>query len=84
MTVLVYAFVSNFYQTEIAYQRNIFTSAEQAFQWKKAKHNKDGYVAERIRDIDDPYTIKKIGEEVSVVHSWRIIEEETLHEIVKQ
>lgn len=79
-----HAYVSNFYQTDIEYQNLTFTSAEQAFQWKKATHNNDPCVARRILDTDDPYTIKKLGEEVQIAHSWREIEEETLHEIVRE
>lgn len=79
-----HAYVSNFYQTELEYKGLEFTSAEQAFQWTKAKRNNDLCAAEKILEVDDPYVIKKLSEDITVTHDWEQEEEQILHNIVKQ
>lgn len=79
-----HAYVSNFYQTEIEYRDHMFTSAEQAFQWAKATQCNDLCIADKILEVDDPYVIKKLSEEITTNHKWALEEEQVLHEIVKQ
>lgn len=79
-----HAYVSNFYQTEIEYKDLMFISAEQAFQWAKATHCNDLCVAEKILEVDDPYVIKKLSEEIVIKNDWGLEEEQVLYEIVKQ
>lgn len=79
-----HAYTSNFYPIEIDYKDQLFTSAEQAFQWSKATFHKEWDIANKILDTDDPYAIKKIIEDGTASERWKQKEEEILHEIVKQ
>lgn len=79
-----HAYLSNFYSTEFEYEENHFTSSEQAFQWKKATFNNDNIAAEKILDVDDPYTIKKLGADVKTSQNWDNDEEQILHDIVRE
>lgn len=79
-----HAYVSNFHPAELTYENQLFSSAEQAFQWTKANQNNDTEKANMILDTDNPHVIKKLGEQVKTSHEWRQEEESILADIVKQ
>lgn len=79
-----HAYMSNFYAVPITYKDKQFTSAEQAFQWRKASHHNDIQAINKILENDDPYIIKKLGEDITTNHNWKQDEEEILFEIVRQ
>lgn len=79
-----HAYMSNFHAVPITYKDKQFSSAEQAFQWRKATHHNDQQAINKIMENDDPYVIKKIGEEITTSHNWKQDDEEILYEIVRQ
>lgn len=75
-------YVSNFYPAQFVYKRTPFLSAEQAFQWDKARTCRNFVSAQQIIECEDPVETKRIGDLVETTESWSQNEEEILKKIV--
>lgn len=75
------SYLSSFYPAPLTYRNKEFVSAEQAFQWARAIHAKKFDAAHNILINEDPYVIKKLGEEVGDSETWKLIDVETLRTV---
>lgn len=75
------SYLSSFYPAPLTYRNKEFVSAEQAFQWARAIHAKKFAAAHDILVNIDPYTIKRLGEEVGDSEPWKLIDVDTLRSI---
>lgn len=73
--------LSNLYRCDLEVFGKPFTSAEQAFQWRKAQVANDTNAQEMIWKARDPYTQKKIGAQINSNQNWDDIKIAVLEEI---
>ena len=72
------AFLSNFHPSPIVMDGVTFTSAEQAFQFRKAQVAGDEVAANSIINCTDPLRIKRLGDEINLKPGSRWAEEFSL------
>lgn len=75
------AYLSNFYRSPFIYKEKPFVSAEQAFQWMKALSANQLDTAKKILSLEDPLTIKQIGNDIPSSDNWALSEVKTLRAI---
>ena len=65
--------LSNFYPCNINFGNRCFTSTEQAYQWIKSIDIGNSSIANDILQTQDPYTIKKLSNELNqaLVLRWQ-------------
>lgn len=75
------SYLSNFFPANLEYRNKEFVSSEQAFQWARATHANDHEAAKKILESEDPFTIKRYGEEVGDSEKWKKVDIDTLRTI---
>lgn len=75
------SYLSSFFPAPVVYRNKEFVSAEQAFQWTRATHAGKTEIANDILMNEDPYVIKKLGEEAGDSDPWKLIDIDTLRTI---
>lgn len=78
------SYLSSFFPVTLEYKNKEFVSAEQAFQWVRATHANDIEAANNILETEDPFSIKRYGEEVGDSAAWKLIDIDTLRSITLQ
>lgn len=72
------SYLSSFFPATLEYRNKEFVSAEQVFQWVRATHANDTDAANNILETEDPFSIKRYGEEVGDSAAWKLIDVDTL------
>lgn len=78
-----HAWISNFYPTPVKIQNVTFGSAEQAFQYIKARRNKLPESAALILKAKDAKEAKKISKGIDITPSWDLYKEEIMTRVIE-
>lgn len=75
-----YAYLSNFYITQVPFEGAFYPSAEHAFQAAKTT---DKTLRKEISNLDTPIEAKRAGRELLLRHNWENIKNRVMLKIVR-
>lgn len=76
------SYLSNFYPATLTIEQMSFSSAEQAYQYFKARASKRDDMADKILGMSNPRKIKLAGDEVDTLATWEQDKEAFLRSVV--
>lgn len=79
-----HSYCSNFAPAPIKYKGRYYTSAEHAYQATKARMSGYKKLADAIKDIHNPYYVKKLSGGIEKAEEWDSMAEEVMEEIMKE
>lgn len=79
-----HSYCSNFATANVMYKGRYYTSAEHAYQATKARMSGYKKLADDIRDIHNPYYVKKLGGGIEKAEEWDSISEGIMEEIMRE
>lgn len=79
-----HSYCSNFAPAPIKYKGRYYTSAEHAYQATKARMSGYKKLADAIKDIHNPYYVKKLSVGIEKAEEWDSMSEEIMEEIMKE
>lgn len=79
-----HSYCSNFAPAPIKYKGRLYTSAEHAYQATKARMSGYKKLADAIRDIHNPYYVKKLSVGIDKADEWDAMSEEIMEEIMRE
>ena len=65
-----HSYLSSFYPTDINFNQNKYTTAEQGIQHSKAKVHKHEDIAQEIMKTHDPIKVKRLGDKIKPNEAW--------------
>lgn len=77
------AALSNFYPIPITYRGYTFACSEHAYQAAKLKHFDKDPAFKQFLETDDPYAVRKLGQDVEIREDWAEVKEDIMMEILR-
>jgi len=72
-----YAFLSNFYPSQIEYEGKTYNSIEAAYQAQKCPENADAFVGISSKDA------KQLGKKVNLRDDWNVVKIDIMYDLLK-
>lgn len=79
-----HSYMSNFYPCQIRMHQSVFASAEQAFFYHKAIICEREEAGNRLKELDDPKTIKSKGDKIPTCEDWERSKVAVMKNILRQ
>lgn len=78
-----HAWISNFYKVPVKIQNVVFDSSEQAFQYIKARRNREPELVALILKAKSAKEVKKISKGISIKPEWDMYKEEVMTRVIE-